>query len=147
MGRLAGPRHIGDVDHSVDALLQFHKGAVGCGVSDDSLHRATHGIPQVDLFPRIGFEVTHGEREFLLLFADANHDGVDLLAVLQDIAGSVDSACPRELGDVNETFHSGFELDEGAVGNEAGDFSADLEIDWVFLGNLVPWVFRHLFHA
>jgi len=101
----------------------------------------------MNLFPRICFEMTNGEGKFLLFLADADHDGVDLLTVLQDIAGSVDSAGPREFADVNETLDSGFELHEGAVGNEASNFATHLEIDWIFLGDFVPWVFRHLFEA
>ena len=91
--------------------------------------------------------MTNGEGKFLLFLADADHDGVDLLTVLQDIAGSVDSAGPREFADVNETLDPRFELHEGAVGNEASDFAADFEIHRIFLGDFVPWVFRHLFET
>ena len=101
----------------------------------------------MNLFPRICFEMTNGEGEFLFFLADADHDGVDLLAVLKNITRAVDSACPREFTDVNETLDTGFELNEGAVGNEASNFATDLEIHRIFLGDFVPWVFRHLFEA
>jgi len=48
---------------------------------------------------------------------------------------------------VDETFDAGFELNEGTVRDEAGDLAAHLEVDRVFFGNLVPGIFRHLFHA
>ena len=48
---------------------------------------------------------------------------------------------------MNQAFDAGFELNEGAVGHEAGDLATDLEIDGILLGDLVPRIFRHLFEA
>ena len=46
---------------------------------------------------------------------------------------------------MDKSFHAGLELNKGAVRHEAGDFSTHLEIDRIFLGNLVPRILRHLF--
>ena len=48
---------------------------------------------------------------------------------------------------MNQAFDAGFELNEGAVGHEAGDLATDLEIDGILLGDFVPRIFRHLFEA
>ena len=91
----AGPRHIGDVNHAIDAFFQFDEGAIGGGIADNPFDGATDGVAQVDLFPWIGFEMADGEGEFLLFLADADDDGFDLLAVLNDIARTSDAAGPR----------------------------------------------------
>ena len=95
VGGFAGPRHIGDVDHTIDAFLQFDERAISGGIADNPFHRATDRVAQVDLFPWIGFEMADGERKFLLFLADADDDGFDLLAVLNDIAWTSDAAGPR----------------------------------------------------
>ena len=48
---------------------------------------------------------------------------------------------------MDKSFHAGLELNKGAVRHEAGDFATDLEIDRIFLGNLVPRILRHLFQS
>ena len=145
--RLACPRHIGNVDHAVDALFELDKGAIGGGVSNDSLHGATHRVAEMDLFPRVCFEVANGKGKFLLFLADADDDGIDFLTILKDVAWAGDPARPGELGNVDKSLHAGLELNKGAVRHEAGDFAADLEIDRIFLGNLVPRILRHLFQS
>ena len=147
VGRLAGPGHVGDVDHAVDALLQLHEGAVGGGVAHHALDRTAHRVTEVDLIPRVGFEVADGEGELLLVLADADDDGLDLLAFLENVAGPGDAPGPGQLGDVDETLDAGFQLHKGAVGDEAGDLAANLEVDRVFLGDLVPRIFGELLEA
>ena len=147
VGGLAGPGHVRNVDHAIDALLEFHKGSVGRRIAHDSLDRTTHGITKMDLFPRIGLQMAHREGEFLFFLADRDDNGVDFLAFLKNVARPGDATGPGKFGNVHQAFDAGLELDKRSVRYEAGDFSADLEIDRVFFGNLVPGVFGHLFEA
>ena len=55
---LAGPAQIGDVDHAVDAVFQFHERAVGGHVADLALDTAADGEFLLDLIPRIRLELT-----------------------------------------------------------------------------------------
>ena len=145
--RFACPRHIRNVDHAVDAFFELDKGAIGGGVANDSFHGATHRVSEMDFFPRVGLEVANGKGKLLLFLADADHDGIDFLTILQDVARAGDPACPGEFGNVDKAFHAGLELNEGTVRHETGDFATNLEIDRIFLGNLVPRILRHLFQS
>ena len=77
---LAGPGHVGDVDHAVDAFFQLHERAVGGEVADRALDGGADRVAEFDLVPRVGLELADAERDFLLLDADAEHDGFDFLA-------------------------------------------------------------------
>ena len=77
---LAGPAHIGDVDHAVDAFFQFDERAVGGHVADLALDAAADGKFLLDLIPRIGLELAQAERNLLLFLVDAEDDGFDFLA-------------------------------------------------------------------
>ena len=146
VGGFPGPRHIGNVNHAVDALFQLDKCAIGGGVAHGAFDGATHRVAEMDFFPRIGLEMADGEGEFLLLLADADDNGIDLLPFLKNIAGAIDPARPGKFGDVDEAFDARLQLHEGSIGDQAGNFPVDLEIDRIFFGNLVPRIFRHLFH-
>ena len=77
---LAGPAHVGDVDHAVDAFFQFHERAVSGQVADRAFDLAADGELLLDLVPRIRLELADAERDLLLFLVDAEDDGFDFLA-------------------------------------------------------------------
>ena len=94
---LARPGHVGDVDHAVDAFLQFDEGAVAGEVADLALDLGADGIFASAAVPRIGFELADAEGDFLLLAVDAEHDGFDFLVRLEHVAAAWRCAWSRKV--------------------------------------------------
>ena len=57
---LARPRHVGDVDHAVDAFLDLHERAVGGHVADLALDHGARRVLLLDLVPRVGLPTGAG---------------------------------------------------------------------------------------
>ncbi len=99
------------------------------------------------LIPRIGFELANAEGDLLLVAVDAEHDGFDFLVRLEHVRRLGDALGPGEFGDVHETFDTGFEFDERAVGHEVDDLAFDLLADRVLGFDLFPRIGELLLEA
>ena len=55
---LASPGDVGDMDHAVQTIFQFNKGAVAGEVTNLTLDLATGRILDENLIPRVGLELT-----------------------------------------------------------------------------------------
>ena len=141
---LAGPAQIGDVNHSVDAFIQLHEGAVGSHVANFSAHGAADGEFLFDLVPRIGFELPQAQRNFLLFFVYPKHDRFHFLADGENVRWAHDPFCPRKFGDMDQTFHALLDLDERAVRNKIGNFAFDALTSRETFLDLVPRVLLRL---
>ncbi len=144
---LARPRHVGDVDHAIDAFLELNKRAVGGHVAHDSLDLFADLIAVLDLVPWVRFELADAEADLLLFLVDAEHDCFDFLANGEHVAGTGDPLGPGEFGNVNESFDPFLDLHERAVRNEVGDFAFDLGADRETVLGLVPGIFLGLLEA
>ena len=119
-------RHVGDVDHAVDAFFEFDEGAVGGEVADLALDLRADRVAVLDVVPGIGVELADAEGDLLLFLVDAEHDGFDFLADGEHVGRARDALGPGEFGDVDEAFDAFFEFDERAVRHEVGDLAFDL---------------------
>jgi len=140
----AGPGEVGHVNHAVDAFLEFHERAVGGHVADLALDLLADHVAKLDLVPRIRFELADAERDFLLVFVNAENDRLDLLAEGEHIGGTRHALGPREFGDMDEAFDAVLDLDERAVGHEVRDLAGDLLANGEALLDLVPRIGLHL---
>ena len=82
------------MDHTIDALLHTEECAVRSEVANLSLDGGSDGILLLKLFPWVDLKLTHTEGNLLLLNADAENNGFDLLIEFKHIAGSVDTLDP-----------------------------------------------------
>jgi hypothetical protein len=57
----AGPAQIGDVDHAVDAFLQFHERAISGHVPNCAFDLPADGELLLDFIPRIWLELAQSE--------------------------------------------------------------------------------------
>ena len=144
---LAGPGHVGDVDHAVNAFFQFDERAVAGEVANLAFDLRADGVFRRGAVPRIGFELADAEGDFLLLAVDAEHDGFDFLVLLEHVAGLGDALGPGKFGDVDEAFDAGFELHKRAVRHEADDLAFDLRADGEFRFDVVPRIGQLLLEA
>ena len=144
---LAGPRHVGDVHHTVDALFEFDEGAVGGHVAHLAANTSAHRVVVANHIPRVRLELAEAERDLLLVFLDTEDNRVQLLTDLEQLGGLGDAFGPGHLGDVHEAFDAGFDFDEGTVRHEVDDFAVNLGADGELAVDLVPRVFRGLLEA
>ena len=138
MGDLAGPGHIRNVYHAVNAFLQFHKSSVTGEVADFSADAGAHRIVVPHHVPWIRIQMTHTERNFLFVFLYPQHYGVDLLADPEHFVGAVNLSDPGELGHMNESFHALFEFHKGAIGYQIDDLAPHLGTHRITCFNTFP---------
>src|SRR5437867_2696559 len=81
----ARPGNIRDVDHAVQTFLQFDERAITGEIANFAFEPGAGRIFLQGLVPGIGFQLAQAQRNLLLVAIDAEHDGLDVLALLEHI--------------------------------------------------------------
>src|SRR2546428_302490 len=130
------PGELRDVEQPLDAVADLEEGTVLLDLGDLALDDRPRRKPLFDVVPGVLAELAQAE-------GDARGVGVELddldphvLTDLEDV-GNVRHAVPGELGDVDQAV-GGAQVDESAVGGQAGDFALDLIADLELLEELAP---------
>lgn len=143
----ASPAHVRDVHHAVDAFFEFDEGTEVGQVSHLAMDAGTRWIVVADHIPRIGFELADTEGNFLFAGVDAEDDGFDFLADLENFARFGDALGPREFGDVHQTLDALFDFDEGTVVDQVDHLALDAGADRELALNVFPRVGGALLQA
>ena len=141
------PRHVGDVNQTVDAIVDTDKDTEVGDVANSALHDGTYWVGLAKFVPWVGFKLTHAQGNTFVLHVDAKNLGLDHIAHLHEFGGVLDPLVPAHLGDVNKTLDSVFQLDECTVIGDRNDLSANDCADGVFVICLGPWVGTNLLVA
>ena len=88
---LLGPAHLGDVDQTLDARLQFDERTIFGDVRHPAAEDASDGIFGRRAFPRIAFELFHAERDALRLAVDADDLHLHRVADVEHFGRMVDA--------------------------------------------------------
>src|SRR6185312_9599646 len=83
----------------------------------------------------------------LLLLVDAEDDGPNRLALLEDFRRVADLLGPRQVADVQKPVDAFFDLDERAVVGDVADLALDDRARRILLGHALPGVLLDLLHA
>ncbi len=113
---IPGPGHLGDVNQTLDALLQLHEGAVVRDGNDLPFDPGSHGVLLVDLGPGIRQELLEAQRDPFPVPIHVQHLHVQLFADIHHLGG-VSHTAPGHVGDVKESVQPA-QIDERA---EVGD--------------------------
>ncbi len=97
--------------------------------------------------PRILLGLLQPERDAALLGIDLEHLHLDLLARRDDLAGMDVLLGPAHLRDMDQAFHAGLELDEGAIVGDVGDRALEARADRIFGGDALPGIGLELLDA
>ncbi len=143
----ARPGHVGDVNETVDALLELDEGAEVRQVADLARDAAADGVLLGDALPGIGKRVLERKRDAPGLGIDVGDDGLDRVARRHDLGGILDLLGPRHLGHVDEALDAVLELHEGAVIGDVRDAAGDARARRILLRNVGPGIFRELLGA
>ena len=109
----------------------LHKGAEVHQLGDRALDLRADGEVARDFGPGVGEGLLEAERDAALLRLDGQNDGLDAVALLEQVAGVAQLFAVGHFGDVDEAFDAGLDLDEcaevGEPRDRAGDALADGE--------------------
>ena len=110
MAHIAGPTHLGDVDQTLDALLQLHeRPVVDDGDHATGDHRGLR-ILALDIIPRIGLKLLETQRDPFAITVELEHLDLEFLPD-GDQVGRVRDPPPGHIGDMQETVDSA-QIDE-----------------------------------
>src|SRR5690606_37074617 len=118
-----GVAHLRGVDEALDALLELDERAVVRDRDDAALDHLALGVVLGDVLPRVRLELLEAERDALALLLVVEHDDVELLVELDDLARVADAA-PREVRDVEQPVHAA-EVDEDAEVDDVLDLALE----------------------
>src|SRR5262245_32047290 len=107
------PRHLGDVNQSLDARLELDERAVVGQADDLALNPSTDRVAIHHVRPRVGDELLVAERDTLGGRVVFQHDHVDFVVDLEELR-RVPDAAPRHVRDVKQAVDTA-EVDERAV--------------------------------
>ena len=123
-GDALGPGELGDVDESLDSLLDLHEGAVGHEVRDLSADLLTDREALLDAVPGIGLELLEAEADAFLVLVDLEDDDGEAVAGL-DCLARMGEAGPGHVGDVEESVDT-IEIEECPEIGDVLDGTLDL---------------------
>ncbi len=116
---------LADVDEALDSLVQLNERTEVHELGDGALDLRADGEFLGHVEPGIGEGLLEAERDAALLGLDGEDDGVDAVALLEDVAGVTKLFAVGHLGDVDEAFDAGLDLDKCAEVCQAGDGAGD----------------------
>ncbi len=99
------------------------------------------------LLERIGDELLDAERELLLARIDLQHDGLDLVAHVVEVAGVLEARVPGEVGHVHEPVDPLFDAQEDSEVRDVLDLGLEARAGGVLLLEGLPRVLFDLLHA
>ena len=104
----------------------------------DALDEVAGLVLLLEGLPVVGLELLDRERNPAVLLVDRGDDGLDVVALLEDLGGVLDAARPRHVGDVDEAVDALFDLDERAEVGQVADLAGDAAADGVLLAPRSP---------
>ncbi len=91
-----------------------------------------------EVLDRVGLELLDAERQALVLGVDLEDHGLDLVALVQHLAGMLDALGPRQIRDVHQAVDALLDLDERAEVGEVAHDALDPVPDAVLAADQVP---------
>ena len=142
-----GPRHVGDVHQTVDALLELDERAEVGQVADLALDAHARRVLLVERQPRIRLDLLEAERDLLVGLVDLEHHRLDDVADVDDLRRVPHVARPRHLGHVDQALDALLELDECAVVGDRDHLALDAVADLVLVLDAFPRIGLELLQA
>src|SRR6266852_4632046 len=141
------PRHLAHVDQSLNALLEFYKGAVIGDADDASVDVRAHGVAVLRVQPRIRRELFEAQRDALLVYVVLQDLHLNLVADVDQIA-RVRQTSPRHVGDMQQPIDSAHVHECAVLGqvlDDPGEYAAFLQVLQCFAALFVLLFFEKLF--
>src|SRR6476659_7727387 len=118
------PRHVGDVDQTVDLFLDLDERPELGKVADLALNPGSNRVLVGEVVPGIALHLLQAERYAPSGGVYAQDHGIHRVADVEDLRRVLDPLAPRHFGHMDQTFDARLELHERAVVGEAHHFTA-----------------------
>src|SRR4030095_7843388 len=99
------------------------------------------------LVPRVRFNLLEAQGNAPRRGIDAEHHRIDAVADVENLRRVLDALAPRHLGDVDQAFDAGLQLDERAVVGEAYHLAAHARANGIAILNRRPRILYELLVA
>ncbi len=140
MADLACPRHVANVQQTIDTLFQFDECTVVGQVANLTSDHCAFAVLVGNGVPWVGHGLLDTQRQLLSSSIDAQDLDIDLVADVDHLVGMIDATSPGHFADVDQAFDARFQLDECTVAHHVDNFALDDRTHWVLLDNVFPWV-------
>src|SRR6056297_1513677 len=141
------PAQIAEVNHAVDFAFETDEQTEFGDVLDLALDFGAGGVGLGKDFPRVAHGLLETKADTTLGAVDFQNHDFDLLRGGDDLAGMHVLLGPGHLRDVNETFDTGLQLNEGTVVGDVRHAAGMHRIERVLGGDQIPRIFLQLLHA
>src|SRR5689334_441417 len=141
---------LGHVDQALDALLQLDERAEVEHLEHLAVDDLARRVVVRDAVPRIGHELLDAERDLRLVAVagvDVEQHGLDLVALLEQLARVLHPLRPAHVADVDEAVDALLDLHEDAEVRDVADVALHGGAGRVLLGELLVRVRLELLHA
>src|SRR5258708_20501110 len=142
-----GPAQVADVHQPVDAIFDFNEGAKVGQVADPAFHDSSCGIALGKMFPGILEQLLHAQRNTTVAGIDAENDGLDFVARLDQLRGMLHPLGPGHLGDVHQPLNALLQLNKRAVVGHAEHPATYPGANGIALDGVEPGIRRELLEA
>ncbi|EBA07376.1 hypothetical protein SSE37_21295 [Sagittula stellata E-37] len=141
------PAEVGEVNHAVDLARQADEQTELGDVLDLALDLRALGVRFGEHFPRVAHGLLETQRHATLGRVDFQHHDIHFLRGGDDLAGVHVLLGPGHLGDVDQTFDTGFELNKCTVIGDVGHATFVHGAQRVLHADQIPRIFLQLLHA
>src|SRR6056297_1822027 len=135
------------MDHAVDFAFETDEQTEFGDVLDLALDFGAGGVGLGKDFPRVAHGLLEAKADTTLGAVDFQNHDFDLLRGGDDLAGMHVLLGPGHLRDVNETFDTGLQLNEGTVVGDVRHAAGMHRIERILGGDQIPRIFLQLLHA
>ena len=144
---LLGPRQVGDMHQTVDALLDFDEDTEVGEVAHLGHAARADRVLLLDIGPRIGRKLLDAQRHLALCAVERQDDGLDLVADLHELLRRTQVLAPRHLRHVDQALYARSDLDERTVIGHDDHLALDLVADFEVGIERLPRVRGELFET
>src|SRR6056297_813217 len=141
------PAQIAEVNHAVDFAFETDEQTEFGDVLDLAFDFGAGGVGLGKDFPRVAHGLLEAKADTTLGAVDFQNHDFDLLRGGDDLAGMHVLLGPGHLRDVNETFDTGLQLNEGTVVGDVRHAAGMHRIERILGGDQIPRIFLQLLHA
>ena len=123
-----GPRHLADMNQSLNAVFQLHEGTVRHHIDHFATNLRADRVLGLDVVPRAGVLLLQAERDLFLVAIDVQDHHLEFLVDL-DHLGRMADATPAHVGDVQQAVDAAQVHERTEVGDVLDDALAKLAFD------------------
>src|SRR2546425_13364271 len=106
------------------------------------MNNVAHMMMLKKRLPHVRLKLLYSERQPSLVRVDRENDGLNAVALLQDLRGVFYALGPAQIAHVNQAINAFLDFDEGAEISKIAHAPLNRGANWIFLYQRVPGIGR-----